>query len=245
MQILRRTLLDYLGFQGLFTWNSEMRPITSDGLPINFFTGDVEFSSPQYSLNSSEGLSGVPISTYSSPAIKKAIVSSHLRHMVALDIINSISNDAMEIDADGSNISDQVVSGIYMDTPQETLSLKKTSSGFLLSLQKVPPNHHWYVGNRPGLALAFKCDRCSQTTLSHIPMVTQVPLLFIQQKDALHQYKMSRSPGFSPMHVALHGSHKLRYQHRSTFLLDFLRVNDLMILPDFVKPRRIINNNKI
>ncbi|GFW20791.1 uncharacterized protein TNCV_1050121 [Trichonephila clavipes] len=33
---------------------------------------------------------------------------------------------------------------------------------------KVPPTNHWYVGNRPGLDLALKCDRCSQTTLSRL-----------------------------------------------------------------------------
>ncbi|GFW66807.1 kinesin-like protein KIF26B [Trichonephila clavipes] len=31
---------------------------------------------------------------------------------------------------------------------------------------RVPPTHYWYAGNRLGLALAFTCDRCSQTALS-------------------------------------------------------------------------------
>ncbi|GFW74677.1 hypothetical protein TNCV_962521 [Trichonephila clavipes] len=29
-------------------------------------------------------------------------------------------------------------------------------------------NDHWYAGNRPGLVLVFKIDRCSQTTLSRL-----------------------------------------------------------------------------
>ncbi|GFY24661.1 hypothetical protein TNCV_1017071 [Trichonephila clavipes] len=32
----------------------------------------------------------------------------------------------------------------------------------------MPPTHHWYVGDTSRLALALKCDRGSQTTLSRL-----------------------------------------------------------------------------
>ncbi|PRD30944.1 UNVERIFIED_CONTAM: osm-3 [Trichonephila clavipes] len=50
--------------------------------------------------------------------------------------------------------------------------------------------------NKPCLALALKCDSCSQTTLSHLASGHNVPLIFSKQKDFLPLWKVSRSPGF-------------------------------------------------
>ncbi|GFS76497.1 membralin [Trichonephila clavipes] len=96
----------------------------------NILTGEVESSSLQCSLNPSEGLSRVNFRfNLCLPVIYKNFVSTHLRHL-ALEIINSIPNDAIKIYTDGSGISNQTSSDIFIVTPQEKLSLKKLNPDF-------------------------------------------------------------------------------------------------------------------
>ncbi|GFT45344.1 hypothetical protein TNCV_4322771 [Trichonephila clavipes] len=65
-----------------------------------------------------------------------------------------------------------------------------------------PP--HWHVGNRQGLALVLKCDRCSQTILA-LPVVASSASHFRRAKISppVQGVKMTR---LSRTRNALHGS---------------------------------------
>ncbi|GFW10379.1 hypothetical protein TNCV_5097301 [Trichonephila clavipes] len=62
----------------------------------------------------------------------------------------------------------------------ELYSLKKSQN---LVECRVPPIHHWYVGNRPGLVLALKCDKCSHSLV-----------LLVVTSSALHSQQTNRFP---------------------------------------------------
>ncbi|GFV37463.1 hypothetical protein TNCV_1157261 [Trichonephila clavipes] len=99
-------------------------------------------------------------------------------------------------------------------TPTFKLSTDSTSIASLHVEWREPRSHHWYADNRPGLALALKCDRCSQTTLSRLGKWShQVPLIPRDLKDLLNLCKVSRSPNFPRTYNALHGSQFQGYLH--------------------------------
>ncbi|GFX48651.1 hypothetical protein TNCV_585481 [Trichonephila clavipes] len=79
------------------------------------------------------------------------------------------------------------------------------------------PTLHWYAGNRPGLAIAFKCSRCSQTTLSHLASGHIKCLIFSEQKGLLDLGKVSRSPG-SPEHIMYYMDLKIKDIYTEPFL---------------------------
>ncbi|GFS95201.1 mariner Mos1 transposase [Trichonephila clavipes] len=71
-----------------------------------------------------------------------------------------------------------------------------------------PPTHHWYAGNRPGLALALKCDRCSQTTLSRLAS-GHIKYLSFSSDKKISICPRCQDHQTSPEHIMrLHRSHK-------------------------------------
>ncbi|GFX08457.1 uncharacterized protein TNCV_3269461 [Trichonephila clavipes] len=117
-------LKTFSGKQAKTKKSSPFRKVESQ----NIFNGEVNPSSLQCILYPSKGLSNFYFNL-SLPIIKRNFVSSHLRHL-ALEIINIIPNDAIKIYTDGSRISNQTGSGIYIVPHQEKLSLKKRNPDF-------------------------------------------------------------------------------------------------------------------
>ncbi|GFW06589.1 uncharacterized protein TNCV_2189221 [Trichonephila clavipes] len=96
---------------------------------------------------------------------------------------------------------------------------------------RVPPSHHRYEGNRPGLALALKCDRCSQTTLSRLASGYIKCLSFSANKKIFSIYARCQDHQASPKHVMRCTDLKSKDIYIDPLLvLDFLRVNDLIDL---------------
>ncbi|GFX52758.1 RNase H domain-containing protein [Trichonephila clavipes] len=78
----------------------------------------------------------------------------------------------------------------------ELYSLKK-----ILKIWWMPPTHHRYVGNRPGLALALKCDRCSQTTLARLASDHIKYLSFSADKKLFSICARCQNHQASPEHI--------------------------------------------
>ncbi|GFS81723.1 uncharacterized protein TNCV_2706691 [Trichonephila clavipes] len=99
--------------------------------------------------------------------------------------------------------------------------------------------HHWYASNRPGLALALKCDRCSQTRLSCFSSGHIKFLSFSEIKNTFSVCTRCQDHQASPEHVmrCMDLTSKDIYTD-PLFVLDFFRANDLIDLVCSSDPER-------
>ncbi|GFV59604.1 uncharacterized protein TNCV_228451 [Trichonephila clavipes] len=95
----------------------------------------------------------------------------------------------------------------------------------------MPPTHHWYAGNRPSLALALKCDRCSQTTLSRLAIGHIKCLSFSANKKIFSIHARCQYQQDSPEYIMRCMDLKSKDIYTDALLvLEFLRGNDLIDL---------------
>ncbi|GFW29179.1 uncharacterized protein TNCV_4132551 [Trichonephila clavipes] len=94
---------------------------------------------------------------------------------------------------------------------------------------------HWYVGKRPSLTIASKCDKGSQTTLSRLASGHIKCISFLENENISISAKCQDHQASSELRVNCMALTS-KDTYRDAFLvLDFLRVNGLMQL--YLSPR--------
>ncbi|GFS54027.1 uncharacterized protein NPIL_177421 [Nephila pilipes] len=115
--------------------------------------------------------------------------------------------------------------------PENFLTGEVEPSSLQCSLNpSAPPTHHWYADNRPGLALALKSDRCSETALSRLAS-GPIKCLSFSANQKISLCPRCQDHQASPEHMmrCMDLSSKDIYT-TPLLMLDFLRVNDLIDL---------------
>lgn len=113
-------------------------------------------------------------------------------------------------------------------TFQELYSRKKEQ---IMADWRVPPTHHWYMGRKPGIALALDCDRSSSTALTRLASGHIKCLSFFEGSKRYDSCSKCGVHEASPRHILdCLGLSREDIYATPLLVLDFLRVNGILDL---------------